>query len=215
MLEWLKAILGTAYNAEIDAAVASEIGKGFVAKGDFNAKVAELTQAKDAVKERDGQLETLKNATGAVDGLKKQIAELQAANVGKEKEYQTELLKVRRGALDERMLLEAKAINPLACKPFLGDIDFTVADDGYVALRKQQIEALAKAESTKFLFSAAEPKLTGFKPGEAGDGSPPPGGLKGNPFDPKTYDEAAQVRLFREQPEAARAMARAAGLPIL
>lgn len=37
MLEWLKAILGDGYNEEIDKQISAEIGKGFVAKADFNA----------------------------------------------------------------------------------------------------------------------------------------------------------------------------------
>ena len=37
MLEWLKTVLGDAYTPEIDTAVSQEIGKGFVAKADFNA----------------------------------------------------------------------------------------------------------------------------------------------------------------------------------
>lgn len=38
MLEWLKTVLGDAYTPEIDTAVSQEIGKGFVARTDFNCK---------------------------------------------------------------------------------------------------------------------------------------------------------------------------------
>ena len=57
-------------------------------------------------------------------------------------------------------------------------------------------------------------KFTGVNPGESGDG----GGRKGgaaNPFDEKTYDEKAQIRMFRDSPEAARALAKQAGISIL
>ena len=40
MLEWLKEILGTHYTEEIDKKVSAEIGRGFVAKADFNAAKA-------------------------------------------------------------------------------------------------------------------------------------------------------------------------------
>ena len=36
MLDWLKPILGDAYTEEIDSKIAAEIGKGFVARADFN-----------------------------------------------------------------------------------------------------------------------------------------------------------------------------------
>ena len=47
MLEWLKTVLGDAYTPEIDTAVSQEIGKGFVARTDFNAKTAKVNRKKD------------------------------------------------------------------------------------------------------------------------------------------------------------------------
>ena len=222
MLEWLKTILGGAYTDDIDKKVSDEIGKGFVARGDFNALNAEIKQLKEQVKERDGQLESLKTAAGTVDGLKKQITELQSANADKDKAHATELKRVRREALDERLLSEAKAINATAVKPFLAAIDDGVDDEGYAALRRQHIEAIAKAESTKFLFLAPGSeggKFTGVKPGESGDAGGGAGagapGAGANPFDPKTYDEAAQIKIYRENPAAAKALAKQAGIPVL
>ena len=46
MLEWLKGILGESYTEEIDKAISAEIGKGFVAKADFDAKNTELKTAR-------------------------------------------------------------------------------------------------------------------------------------------------------------------------
>ena len=216
MLDWLKTILGTVYTDDIDKKVSEEIGKAFVAKNDFNTLNTEAKQLKEQVKERDGQLEAVKSAAGAVDTLKQQITELQKANAEKEKAHSAELRRVKREALDDRLLMEAKAINALAVKPFLAAIDAGVDDEGYIALRKQHIEALAKGDSTKFLFRAddgAQPAFTGFKPGETGVDRLPAGAA--NPFDPKTYDEQAQLKLFRSSPDAARAMAKQAGIPFL
>ena len=36
-LEWLKTVLGDAYTEDIDKSVSAEIGKGFVARSDYNA----------------------------------------------------------------------------------------------------------------------------------------------------------------------------------
>ena len=61
MLDWLKEILGESWTEEIDKKVSDEIGKGFVSRSDFNTKNEELKTAKSTLKERDGQLEQLKN----------------------------------------------------------------------------------------------------------------------------------------------------------
>lgn len=71
MLEWLKTVLGDAYTPEIDTAVSQEIGKGFVARTDFNAKTAKVTeletevkQLREGIKTRDTQLSELKKSAG-------------------------------------------------------------------------------------------------------------------------------------------------------
>ena len=51
MLEWLKGILGEGYTEEIDRAVSAEIGKGFVAKADFDAKNTELKTLRGQMEE--------------------------------------------------------------------------------------------------------------------------------------------------------------------
>ena len=84
MLEWLKEILDTHYTEEIDKKVSAEIGRGFVAKADFNAAKAELKSARELVTERDSQLETLKKSGGDLEALKSQIEKLQADNKAKD-----------------------------------------------------------------------------------------------------------------------------------
>ena len=42
---------GDAYTPEIDTAVSQEIGKGFVARTDFNAKTAKVTELETEVKQ--------------------------------------------------------------------------------------------------------------------------------------------------------------------
>ena len=50
MLEWLKTILGDHYTEDIDKQISAEIGKGFVARADFNSKNDELKTANDTIK---------------------------------------------------------------------------------------------------------------------------------------------------------------------
>jgi hypothetical protein len=191
--------------------VMESLDGNFVTKTRFNALSAELNQAKETLKERDEQLETLRKSTEDSEGLKKQITELQETNKTQEAEHAAEIKRVKRGSLDEQLLLEAKAKNVTAAKALLTAIDESVDDEGYKALRLQQIEALTKTEGTKFLFGESEgfvPK--GAKPGESGGGSPN-SGIE-NPFADKTYDVEAQAKLFKENPEQARALAKMAGI---
>ena len=51
MLEWLKTIRGDHYTEDIDKQISAEIGKGFVARADFNSKNDELKTANDTIKE--------------------------------------------------------------------------------------------------------------------------------------------------------------------
>ena len=67
MLDWLKGILGEVYTKEIEEKVEAEIGKGFVARADFNAKNEELKQAKEMNKTHGTQLEGLKAAAGTAE----------------------------------------------------------------------------------------------------------------------------------------------------
>ena len=94
MLEWLKTILAEHYSEDIDKKVSEEIGKSFVARNDFNTVNTELKQARDTVKERDGQLEALKKSSD-VEGLKKQITDLQEENKNKDEAHQAEIKQLK------------------------------------------------------------------------------------------------------------------------
>ena len=192
--------------------VMESLSSSFVPKTKLDEALAENRQLKASLKERDGQLEALKTESGTAEKLRTQIAELQAANAEKDKAHAAEMKKLKREAVDEKLLTEAHANHPLAVAPFLAAIDDSVDDEGYAALRKQQIEALVKADSTKFLFKPAdeEQSFTGMKPGETGVKQPTNGAK--NPFAKDSYDEAAQIKLFRENPDLARTLARQAGI---
>ena len=54
--------------------------KGYIPKARFDEVNNEKKKLELDVRDRDGQLETLKNSTGDVDAMKKQIEDLQKAN---------------------------------------------------------------------------------------------------------------------------------------
>lgn len=212
-LEWLKIILGDGYTEDIESKIAQEIGKGFVSKADFNAVKTQQKKLEDDLKTRDTQLEELKKATGTAEELTAQIAALQEQNRKDKQAHEAEVARIRLDAAVDKALTESGARNNIAVKALLAAFlkDAKVGEDGSVKGLAAEIETLAKGESTSFLFDNTKGAvIKGMKPGEAGDGAGYGGEV--NPFAAKTFDLEAQGKLFRENPDAARALARQAGV---
>lgn len=192
-LEWLKTLLGAAYTPEIDTAVAQEIGKGFVARTDFNAKAAkvteleaEVTQLRGDVKTRDTQLEELKKSAGDNADLKKQIEDLTTQNKADKAAHDKELATVKLMAAVDAELTAAGSKNNTAVKAVLADFlkDASILDgkvtskvNGESVTLAARVEAMKKDAATDFLFGAAA-KYEGWKPGDSGDGKKPGEGKK-------------------------------------
>lgn len=192
MLEWLKNILGDGYTDEVDAKVSAEIGKNFVSKADFNQVNAAKKKAEDDVKTRDQQLETLKKSTGDTAALQEQITTLQTQNAEAKKTYEAELARVRLDGAVEAALTAAGAKNNTAVKALLADFlkDAKLDDSGAVKGLAAEIDTLAKADATAFLFNTADEnaqqQFKGMQPGAAGGKTPPAAGKE--PKD-MNYDE--------------------------
>lgn len=188
MLEWLKTLLGSAYTPEIDTAVSQEIGKGFVARADFNAKTTKVTeletevkQLREGVKTRDTQLEDLKKSTGDNADLKKQIEDLALKNKADKTAHDQELASIKLLSAVDAELTAAGAKNTTAVRAVLADFlkDAKILDgkvtakvDGADVTLAGKVEALKKDTATDFLFGTVA-KYEGWKPGEAGDGRKP------------------------------------------
>ena len=160
MLEWLKTVLGDAYTPEIDTAVSQEIGKGFVARTDFNTKTAKVTELETEVK----QLR---------EGIKTRDTQLSA--------YDKELATVKLTAAVDAELTAAGSKNNIAVRAMLADFlkDAKVVDgkvtskeNGETVTLGAKVEAMKKDAATDFMFGDA-PKYSGWKPGENGDGGKP------------------------------------------
>ena len=123
MLEWLKTVLGDAYTPEIDTAVSQEIGKGFVARTDFNTKTAKVTeletevkQLREGIKTRDTQLSELKKSAGDNAELQKQIDTLTQQNKDQKAAYDKELATVKLTAAVDAELTAAGSKNNIAVR---------------------------------------------------------------------------------------------------
>lgn len=183
MLEWLKTVLGDAYTPEIDTAVSQEIGKGFVARTDFNTKTAKVTeletevkQLREGIKTRDTQLSELKKSAGDNAELQKQIDTLTQQNKDQKAAYDKELATVKLTAAVDTELTAAGSKNNIAVRALLAEFlqNATVQDGKVVSKENGQsvtlgakLEAMKKDAASDFLFSAATRKS--WKPGEGGD----------------------------------------------
>lgn len=183
MLEWLKTVLGDAYTPEIDTAVSQEIGKGFVARTDFNTKTAKVTeletevkQLREGIKTRDTQLSELKKSAGDNAELQNQIDTLTQQNKDQKAAYDKELATVKLTAAVDAELTAAGSKSNIAVRALLAEFlqNATVQDGKVVSKENGQsvtlgakLEAMKKDVASDFLFSAATRK--GWKPGEGGD----------------------------------------------
>jgi len=144
----------------------------FVPKSRFNEVNAELKTAKDTIKERDTQLETLKKDAGDNEALKQQITDLQTANADQKKAHEAELKALKISTAVDMALTTAKAKNNTAVKALLADFltKAELADDGTVKGLDAEVKKLVEAEGTAFLFDTSTgTKFKGAKAAEKSD----------------------------------------------
>lgn len=170
--------------------------KNFIPKARFDEVNTAKNTAEALIKERDGQLETLRNSTGDVDSLKKQIEDLQKDNKAKDEAHAAEIKKLKVDNAIDTALTNAKAKNAVAVKALLKDLDKAeIADDGTIKGLAEQIEALQKSDA--YLFEAKESKkaqVKGATPGEPSDQDTK--GLTKEQFNKMSYKD--KVNLFNE-----------------
>jgi hypothetical protein len=160
--------------SEEDAKKAAEASaeelKSYIPKARFDEVNDEKKKLETTVVERDQQLEILKNSTGDVETMKKQITDLQADNKKKDETHAAEIKQLKRDSIDGSLLLELKAKNNTAVKALLEKIDDSADEETYKTMRTEQIKKLLEADDTKFLFDTEtkKPKMKGAAPGETG-----------------------------------------------
>lgn len=148
MLDFLKGILGEAYTEEVDKQISDEIGKLFVARSDFNEVNEEVKQLRDTVKDRDGQLETLKKDAGDSETLTATIAELQKTNKEQATTHEQAMKSLRVQSAIDVALVREKAINLKSVQALLDMGKFELGEDGGVKGLNDAITALKSGEDT-------------------------------------------------------------------
>lgn len=190
-------------SAQKAAEASKEELKGFVPKSQLD----ELTEAKkqldEQLKERDKQLIDLKKSAGDVEGLKVKIEELQTANKTAKTEYEEKLKDLQfTNAIKLAVAADAEDVDLVA--GLFDKSKLILGDDGKIAGLDEQLKVLK--ENKSFLF-----KKTSNPRYQPNGGS---GGSVSNPFKKETFNLTEQGKIFRENPEQAKALAAEAGILI-
>jgi small-conductance mechanosensitive channel len=147
--------------------------KGFIPKARFDEVNTEKKNLEAAKATLEGQLESLKNSTGDVEAMKKQIETLQAENKAKDEAHAAEIKQLKIDTAIASALTEAKAKNVKAVKALLDLENAELLEDGTIKGLADQIKKLQSAEDSKFLFETEKkPSFKGAKPGETGKEGP-------------------------------------------
>lgn len=144
--------------------------KGFIPKSRFDEVNNTKKQLEKDLKDRDVQLENLKNSSGDVETMKQTIENLQRDNKVAKDNFEAELAKFKLESAIDTTLLGSNVINTRAVKALL-DMDKIKLDGDVLIGINEQLEALKTAEDSKMLFKVTEtkqkePNFSGVKPGE-------------------------------------------------
>lgn len=157
--------------------IMAENGKDIeLEKGKVKDIQSQLVTANNTIKERDKQLETLKNSPDNPETLKQQIQQLQDDNKAKDEAHQKEIKELKVNSALEKALTNAKAKNAKAVQALLdlGD-DVELNEDGTIKGLDEKIKALKKSDA--YMFDDAKPS-TSVK------GANPSSTNPSNPIDP-------------------------------
>jgi hypothetical protein len=149
------------------AEMSTEELKSFIPKSRFDEVNKAKNDAEALVKTRDGQIETLKNSTGDVNELKKQIEDLQKENKDAADAHAAEIKKLKIDSAVDTAIINAKGKNAKAIKALLSLDNAELDEDGTIKGLAEQMTALQKSD--EYLFEAKQTKtVKGAKPGETG-----------------------------------------------
>lgn len=143
-------------------------------KGEIDTLQAENNNLKGDITNRDTQLENLKNSTEDVEGLKTQIATLQAENQANTEKHTQEMNALKKSVAIEKGLSNAKARNIKAVLGLLDLDKIELEEDGSLKGLSEQIDGLLQDDNSKFLFETEtkQKQFKGAEPGETGDVEP-------------------------------------------
>ena len=139
----------------------------------------QLNTANNTIKERDKQLEDLKNSPDNPEELKKQIQLLQDDNKAAKEAHEKEMKDLKVANALEKALTEAKAKNSKAVE---------LNEDGTIKGLDEKIKALKKSDAYMFNDDKQTVKIDGAKPNASPNDPANPNPAR-DPNKPKTYED--------------------------
>ena len=115
--------------------------KGFIPKSRFDEVNNTKKQLEKDLKDRDVQLENLKNSSGDVETMKQTIENLQRDNKAAKDNFEAELAKFKLESAIDTTLLSSNAINTKAVKALLDMGKITLDGEVLIGIN-EQIEAV-------------------------------------------------------------------------
>lgn len=202
-LEGLELEGGVKLSKEIIDKIMDENGKDInKAKGDLEDVQGELKKAKETIKERDKQLEGLKDVD--VEKLNDTIETLKEENKEAAKKHEQELKDIKlTNAI--KLAIAGKVFDEDMAASLFDKSKLVLTDDGKVAGLNEQLESIKKDKS--FLFKTDKVD-THYDPN--GGGAP----TGTNPFAKDTFNLTEQGKLLKENPAQAKELAAAAGVTL-
>lgn len=185
---------GLGLEKDIIDKIMNENGKDIEAeKSKITQLQTQLDAANKTIKERDTQLETLKNSPDNPETLRQQIQKLQDDNKAAKEAHEKEIKELKVSTALEKALSDAKAKNAKAVKALLdlGD-DVELADDGTIKGLDDKIKGLKKSDA--YLFDDTKPSTTikGANPTNTNPNNPTDPGSK-KPQEKSYEDFLAEV----------------------
>jgi hypothetical protein len=167
--------------------IMAENGKDIeLEKGKAKDLQTQLDTANNTIKERDKQLEDLKNSPDNPETLKQQIQQLQNDNKKAKETHDAEIKQLKVNNALEKALTGAKAKNAKAVKALLelGN-DIELLEDGTIKGLDEKIKELKKSDAYLFEADVKKTKINGTKPGERIQNNPE----GGKPLSEMTYED--------------------------
>lgn len=171
MIKVMQKLFGGVVNEQNYAEFLKELGKRFVPKAEYNARVGELKELKQRVNDQQVSAEELTAAKATALELAGQVDSLQQLRESEHEAYELLVQRAKIERLAELALLRSGARNLKATMALLELESLTPGKED--AELKERVEELVRAEETCFLFERRmEPtacEWQGFVPMEAAD----------------------------------------------
>jgi len=176
-----------------------------IPKGKFESVRDEIKQLKKQLEERDDQLETLQTQAKGNEELESTIQELRDQNDALQQQHEQEITERDLHYAVDMRLRDEQARNPRAVKALLDWDTIKLDDDGRVVGLDEQLKKIK--ESDDYLFGE-----TGVKGKDPKTDVENPDDLGENPWSEEHWNLTEQMRLFRNDPDAARELRERAGV---